>query len=370
MRPYSPEMAQQFNSDLLAGEADTEIARKAFPRIVFALDHPALRDVFAEHDDRASLSKRRSRNWGIFAVFLATLALLLAANSSHYADQDKIVVRTIGAIGALAGISSVVIAVLGVMYRKRKVRWLTDRLATERLRQFHFQHYIAKADVILAAAGDAAKTEDFLKKRDGDLEKLKADLLIRLEPEFHALVESDDMSEGLFFSASPSDVAGDPALLAEYFGAYETLRFRRQLDYCNLLLSEQRSILKNAPARQAKFFAAAAMLLIMSILALDAMMFIGSLGDLDWIRNPWFQSAGISAAFIALAVRTLGEGFQVEGEVARMRHYRQSIARIYERFRNADAPREKLAAMIELEKTAYDEMVTFLKSHNEAEFVM
>jgi hypothetical protein len=53
-----------------------------------------------------------------------------------------------------------------------------------------------------------------------------------------------------------------------------------------------------------------------------------------------------------------------------MRHYRQSITRVYSKFKSAKLAEDKLDAMREMEKIAYDEMVTFLKSHNEAEFVM
>ena len=363
-------MDRQFNSDLLVSDADLDTARKAFPRIYFALDNPSLRQVFLEHDNRANLSKRRSRNWGVFAVFLATLALLLAASSPLYQDSGETVLRIVSVVGALAGIGSVVIAVMGVMYRRKKIRWLTDRLATERLRQFHFQHYIAQAADIVEAAADPGRIAGYVAGRDTEFEKLRADFLNRVEPEFHALVESDDFGDGVFYSATPRPPTGGAALLDEYFAAYETLRFRRQIDYCNLLLSEKRSLFQNAPARQAKLFAALAMALIMFILIMDAVVFVGALADQAWFKQPLVQTVGIWAAFLALAVRTLEEGFQVESETARMRHYRQAINRIYARFRTVSDPVEKLDAMRDMEKTAYDEMVTFLKSHNEAEFVM
>lgn len=363
-------MVQQFNTDLLADDADLAMARRAFPLVFFALDNPALRQIFIGHDSRANISKTRSRSWGVFAVFLATLALLLAASSELYLNSSDTVIRVISIIGAVAGIGSVAIAVMGVMYRKRKIRWLTDRLATERLRQFHFQGYVAHAAEIVEAAGDPAKTAAYLERREIELEKLKADFLSRLEAEFHALIESDDFGDGVFFPGRPRRLAAEASHLEEYFSAYETLRFRRQIDYCNLLLSEKRSLFSNAPARQAKFFAGLAMMLVMSILLFDAVVFIGAIANQAWFKQPLVQVAGLWAAFLALSVRTLEEGFQVEGETARMRHYRQAINRIYLKFKNANAPEEKIEAMIELEKTAYDEMVTFLKSHHEAEFVM
>lgn len=363
-------VAQQFNSDLLESESDLETARRAFPRICFALDHPTLRMAFAEHDVRANLSKVRSRKWGVFAVGLATLALLLASANDLYADKGPMVVRLVSAVGAFAGVGSVLIAVMGVMYRKRKIRWLTDRLATERLRQFHFQHYVAHGQEIVEASGDPEKIKAFLEKRDSNFEKLRAGLLSRLEAEFHSLVEADDLGDGVYFPKPVPLTGGDPKVLDEYFHAYETLRFRRQVDYCNLLLSERRSIWKNAPARQAKLFAALAMGFVMLILLIDVATFVLALADNLLFNAPLFQFGAMAAAFLALSIRTLEEGFQVESEVARMRGYRQAINRFYSRFKSTNDPNEKIEAMREMERVSYDEMVTFLKSHNDAEFVM
>lgn len=53
-----------------------------------------------------------------------------------------------------------------------------------------------------------------------------------------------------------------------------------------------------------------------------------------------------------------------------MRRYRVELRRVNARFREATTPQEKLAAMRDLEKVAYQEMTLFLKSSYEAQFVM
>src|SRR5690606_37927416 len=73
------QMAYTFNHDLLLNETDVAEARKDFPNNVFALHNPALKDVFRPIDQRAGAAKRKSRQWGVLAVGLATLALMLAA---------------------------------------------------------------------------------------------------------------------------------------------------------------------------------------------------------------------------------------------------------------------------------------------------
>ena len=86
--------------------------------------------------------------------------------------------------------------------------------------------------------------------------------------------------------------------------------------------------------------------------------------------RAWTQRHPIWSAIIALAARTIEEGFQPETEVERLRQYRLSLRRIYERFSGADDPEEKLEAMTDLEKLAFEEMILFLRGNYEAQYVM
>lgn len=363
-------MSYAFNSDLLITEQDRNAAASAFPHIAYALDHAALRQVFEGHDRSASLSKSRSRQLGVTAVLLATFALLLSAASSLYADAGKLVISILGGIGAAAGLASVAIGLFGVMYRARKLRWLTDRLATERMRQFHFQHYSAHARMIIAGAHDAAAREAYLAKRARDFEAFKAKVLLRLDPEFHALIDNVDPGDGALFDPDRGAIsAADPAA-SEYFEAYETLRIKRQLDYCNLVLSEDRSLWKHAPVRQRKVFGTVGLTCLAFVLAFDIVQFGGAIFYEPLLENQFLQIGAIWAAFLALAVRTLEEGFQADSEVARMTQYRFGISRAANRFAESPAPEEKFRAMDALEKAAFEEMVLFLHTNSRAKFVM
>lgn len=363
-------MAYAFNNDIFLTEADRETAKRAFPNIFYALDNPALREIFIVHDERASRAKTRSRRWGVTAVMLATLALMLAASSSLYAALGEETKRAISVVGAAAGISGVLIGSFGLMFRDRKLRWLTDRLATERMRQFHFQHYAAHGGMILKGARDLEAADAYLKLRDHDFEQFKVNFLMRLEDEFHAIVEQDDPEGGLLFDFMrdlPDE--GDPNL-DEYYRVYDLLRFRRQIDYCNLLLSEQRSLWKHSPAKQARFFGAVAFACLAIILGLDSLVFMGSIANLAWLSSPIFSVAGIWMAFLALSVRTIEEGLQPGTEVERMRQYRIALNRSHARFRNVKKPDDKIEPMMDLETASFEEMLPFLKTNFEARFVM
>ena len=363
-------MAYAFNNDIFLSEADRDLAQRAFPNVFYALDNPELRSVFLVHDKRANAAKSRSRRLGVIAVLLATTALMIGASSTLYSDYSHEIQRAFAIVGGASGMLSVLIGYFGVMFRDKKIRWLTDRLATERLRQFHFQHFAAHGGSILKGVNDEAARRDYLALRDRDFERLRVDYLSRLEDEFHAIVETDDAGNGLLFEFDADLPAASDPNLEEYYRAYELLRFQRQIDYCNLLLSESRSIWKHAPARQAKVFSAIGVTCLAIILGLDALGFLGSIFDVAMLANPIFSVAGIWMAFFALSARTIEEGLQPGAETERMKQYRLALNRSHKRFRAATAPDEKIEPMSDLENASYEEMLPFLKTNFEARFVM
>jgi hypothetical protein len=363
-------MAYAFNNDIFLTEADRESARRAFPNVAYALDNPAMRAIFEVHDKRANAAKRRARRWGVLAVSLAMTALMIAASSTLYADLSHEWQRAISIVGAFCGISSVTIGYFGVMFRNRKLRWLTDRLATERMRQFHFQHFAAHGGAILKGAKDETAKQAYIDLRDRDFERFKIDFLARLEDEFHNIVENEDPGAGLFFDFSADlPPAGDPHL-EEYYRAYELLRFQRQIDYCNLILSSSRSVWKHAPVRQAKFFSAIGLTCLITVLGLDTLSFAGQILEFPALTTPYISVAGVLIAFFALGARTIEDGLQPGVEVERMRQYRIALNRSHARFKGVKAPDEKIEPMIDLENASFEEMLPFLKTNFEARFVM
>ncbi len=363
-------MAYTFNNDIFLTETDRANARRAFPNVQYALDNPAMRAIFEGHDKRANMAKGRARRWGVIAVSLATTALMIAASSTLYADFDHVSQRTISVVGAFCGIASVAIGYFGVMFRGRKLRWLTDRLATERMRQFHFQHFAAHGGMILAGAKDEIAAKAYLDRRDRDFERFKVDFLARLEDEFHNIVENEDPGGGLFFDFAGDLPDADDPHLEEYYRTYELLRFQRQIDYCNLILSSSRSVWKHAPVRQARFFSAVGLTCLVTVLGLDTLVFAGSILDLEFLAAPLFSVGGVLIAFFALGARTVEDGLQPGVEVERMRQYRIALNRSHTRFRAAKSPNEKIEPMIDLENASFEEMLPFLKTNFEATFVM
>ncbi len=363
-------MAYAFNTDLLLGSTDQDEAKRAYPDIFFALDNEALRDTFRPYDDRANLAKARSRRWGVFAVWLASAALLLAGGEMLYHDLPKSTVRIIAAIGGIAGIVSVLIGVFGIMFRERKMRWLADRLATERIRQFHFQSYVAGAAKILEGAKDPAAREKFINERAEKFSAFEKDFLTHIDATLHELVHAEDTGDGALWEEDSAEIDPDHPHLEQYLDAYVGFRFQRQIDYCNLILRERKGFWKHAPISQARILGGIALVCVLGILVLHGLVFFGAVANIAWMKGPLVHVFAIWAAIIALTARTLEEGFQPEREIERMRQYRLSLKRIFGRFQKSSTPKGKLAAMMDLEKLTYEEMGLFLKSNYEAEFVM
>ncbi|HBS31782.1 MAG TPA: hypothetical protein DEA40_08575, partial [Parvularcula sp.] len=219
-------------------------------------------------------------------------------------------------------------------------------------------------------ARDESARQAYLGLRDRDFERFKVDFLARLEDEFHNIVENEDPGAGLFFDFTADLPEVSDPHLEEYHRAYELLRFQRQIDYCNLILSSSRSVWKHAPVRQAKFFSALGLTCLVTVLGLDTLSFAGQILDLPSLTAPAISVAGVLIAFFALGARTIEDGLQPGVEVERMRQYRIALNRSLARFKNGKTPDEKIEPMIDLENASFEEMIPFLKTNYEATFVM
>lgn len=363
-------MAHIFNSDILLNEGDRAAAQRQFPGVSFALVNDALLDLFRPIDERANLSKARSRRWGVYAVLLATAALMLAAGEMLYADLPKNQIRVIALVGGIAGLASIVLGVFGIMFHERKMRWLADRLTTERLRQFQFQSYAAHPAEILAGAKDAAARERFLAHRSAKFAEFSKQLLADVDEEVVRLARSDDIGDGAIFPERSARIDPNDPHLGEYFAAYEKLRFDCQIGYFDHVLRRDSGLWNQTPAQQARLIGKVAIACVLLILMLHGLVFMGAFANVSWMKGPLIHVFAIWAAIIALTARIFEEGFQPQREVERMRRHRFAVARIRARYDAAKTPEARIAAMQDLEQVTYHEMVHFLKSNYEAQFIM
>jgi hypothetical protein len=359
-----------FNDELLFTEADRELAKRLYPSIYPALNHEELRDIFGEIDKKTNEAKRRSRRWGVTAVVLVTLALLLASTEAWFEPLKwpwrPWIPAAAGILSAALGISGALLGVFGVLFANTKRDWLEGRLLTERMRQFRFQTLAALIPDIL----DASRSGDwaaFTAKRSILLDKFEREVIARRSSLFTAIVEGEEQDVWLFQPCEPSGPQAD--IDHELFKAYRYFRIERQIRFTDYKLDSGRRLFSSLPRDQSARLGLAAMVCVMGLVFLHILIGLGAGFGVAQYLYP-LHLAAIWFAIAALSIRTLEEGLRPGREVERYRAYRSALRSIARRFNEAATVEARYRAMISLETLTFDEMVNFLKSNNEARFVM
>lgn len=355
-----------FNDELLFTEADRELAKRLFPGIYPALDHAELRATFGGIDEAANAAKKRSRRWGKIAVGLVTAALLLASTEpllEHWSDGA---LAAMGIASAALGIPGALLGAFGVLFANTKRDWLEGRLQTERMRQFHFQTLVCLMPDILEASrsGDWVA---FTAKRGILLDKFKKEVIERKSSLFTATVEGDEQDVWLIPPSEPPAPGLD--IDHEIFRAYRYFRIERQIRFTDYKLNSQHRLFSSLPRDQSARLGLAAMLCVMGLVVLHILIALGAIGRMTKYLYILHLGA-IWLAIAALSIRTLEEGLRPGREVERYRAYRSALRAIERRFNEAPTVETRYRAMTALETLTFDEMVNFLKSNNEARFVM
>lgn len=354
----------KYNVDLLLDPKDREALARRFPQFMFAFDDPDLRALFEQFDQEATKAKRRSRTLGVAAVGLLTLVLIAGSFSTLLYGQPWF--RLVVGVAATLAVIGLVVGWAGVMTSRSRDEWLRQRYVCERIRQLHFQTLAGWAPMILDCArkGDA---KEFLAARTARTEKFRSQVVNASAVKL-ADVLADRSSESVWLVDPDERPAGDDAVSAKYFEALEELRLRHQMDFAGLQLLSFWTLSPKSPLQTAKLLSGvgafcAVLLLNLGVIGLVLDATTGRLASLT-------HATMVSLAVIALAARTLEEGFQVHSEVGRYRTYDAALRRLGERSRQAASSVEKRQVLLELEDICFDEMVGFLKSHHEARFLM
>jgi len=370
---------QKFNDDLLLGKKDRETAERRYPTILHILDNPSLRSYFEKFDPPANHAKQSSRRAGCLAIFLAAVALM-AASAEHPLRQilEKLPSEyeslrvwpaiLVAVISALAGIASVVIGSVGVLFAGKKKEWLYRRFMTERIRQFHFQMFVCRLPEIRASLKDERAQEVFMLEWEEWLEGFKAMFEGKVASEFAKTV-SEGASTDFWLHDRPKEPSEfrESSDLDPLFRAYRELRILHQIGYANYKLRDDHKILSEAPRRQATELSTIAFTCIVLICALHIIVLVTAFFELGW---SFIGVAIIWLAIVALAVRAVEQGLQPEREIERYQQYSSAAKAVLERFDDARSQGEKVRIMEEMERLSFDEMRNFLLTNNRSQFVM
>jgi len=368
-----------FNSDILRSESDRKRAKKKYSRLFHVLNHKELGLLFDEHDEPANKAKKQARRRGLLSILFGTLALLIAAGEPLYHHLLSPWPQVLGTTAGALGVVSVAIAMGGVLFRTKKRSWLQDRLMTERLRQFHFQTFVCRIPEIFAsldAWNPSAAAEYEEREREVWFDEFRDRYENDLPARLTAMLDDEALPEIWLHECGPrpwEQTADDSSTedVNQLFKAYRLLRVEHQLQYANWQLRFDASIKSGAPRRLNAVLYKSGFACVLGVLVLHMVIAVGVPLDLPIVQTPWLHVAALWCAISALAIRTLSEGLKPAEEIERYRSYRASIQDIARRFDAPESgPAEKHALMIEMERVSFEEMRAFLRTMNDASFVM
>jgi hypothetical protein len=368
------DLEPKFNDDLLTNPGDLRRAKQLYPDILHVLDHPELRSLFTSYDRPANQAKKWSRRLGFTAIAFGACSLFGA--SAEIVIANPLTKVNIALVSAVLGIASVVIGVFGVLHHGSKREWLYRRLMTERLRQFHFQTFALRwSDIQESLESENAKLE-YIKKRGKWFEEFKSQFEGHLAAQFHAI---EKLGGEPWLHPSPFQPRDHWAAPQMLFDAYYELRIMHQRRYADHKLGDRSGIFPDSSRLQEVLFSRTSLVCILLLFALHLILVTFIIFEVKGSLSPslshilhahWINFVAIWVAIIALAIRALEEGLKPERELERYTLYAKEVESIGERYRREVEPGKKVALMREIEKLAFDEMGAFLRTHDEARFVM
>lgn len=398
---YLPVGVHIFNDDLLANAPDYIDAKRQFPTIIHVLNHPELQEYFRHFDDLANAGKAKSRRWGARAILMGAIAIALAAAEiilqSYHDNLDRsigswenVLLWTLAVVAALSGIASVLIGKLGVLYGTRKSEWLHDRFMTERIRQFHFETFVAKLREIVASlqgkdeATRTANVKEYEEQRRAWFAAFQGALRGKVGSVLSQTLETRRRHVWQHEQPEPTidQKVADRKELEPLFRAYRKYRIQHQLDYAATRLETSPHYLKsNKPRDQAAVLRGIStwgigVLFFVHIFVLGSVIFYALISDKANFSSAFSPVSGpfnaiiILIAIFALVARAFEQGLQPEREIERYQQYRSNVAAILDRFDEAKTQSEKVAVMRDMEQLSFYEMCDFIVTNNDAVFVM
>lgn len=359
----------KFNTDLFT-EHDIGNVRAQYPLIYPILYSKQLASIFFPIDAKANGAKKTSRRWGIIAIILVAFSLALGASELVLYPEYHLP-PAIPIAAALAGVAGVVIGWFGLIFAGSKRDWLYNRYLTERLRQLHFQFLVHSVGGITAsqnaeevrhlADGQRQVLEAFRQETLLDDDKLKDDKI-------HSIV-SGGLPIWLFPPSEKKELAESPAL-KEFIKFYKQARFKHQIEFAQDKLKTDKFVFSVSPKQQAKIIRRISWACVAGLLLIHIFVIASSLINLHPLQGPALHYIAILFGIAALAARTLEEGLQPNREVERYRQYLTALKLADREFESARTPLEKLKAMNRIEELSVEEMVNFIKTYDEAKFVM
>jgi len=391
-----PLTGHRFNDDLFNSEEARERAAREHSHLFHVLDHEALRREFITPDRAANRQKRISFCAGSWALVCALASLIGGASEPLWGPLNPWRTWLSCAFAGL-GLAAFAVAGVGVIHGRRKLQWLTNRLRTDRLRQFHFQTFVSRLPTIVdSMASDRAK-KTYCEHRGIWFESFLVDMKKERFASVGSVTAPDTIPLIWLHSSSGEAPEWPPSLagrdLQFVFHAYDVFRFQEQEGYAEYILRERNATAAddgtassqkragsprwpwfpgmNLPIRARRDFLRGLAWASLGILTvLHASVLIEAAWSPEKMGDSPLPVAILVCALVAVASKTLGEGMALTREVERHEEYRAVVRDLRRRFLGSNDPQMKFRMMVRMEEASFEEMRTFLRAHLEARFIL
>lgn len=368
-------MPSKPNSDIGLNSGDADYLRSQFPKIAEALIWPELVAEFKVHEQKASSLKTSSRRNSFTAIVLivCSLAITLVATSE--------VAKPLVAIYAWANQALATLSLLlflgaifigkGIMFGRRRDRWLRHRLIAERLRQFYFQFILSHRNLI--CSDGVIAFQNLIEARALALEAV----MRKLDSSVYSQIVRDDanLEEARLVELNSQEHSDlDAKCLDELERFWEKLRFDWQIGY-----STEQRMRRASPfpifgsladqehtASSLEFIATVSIILLQCVAV--AGQFFGEPGSS--LVSVTVLLASLSAIII-VGLQAYRNGMGLTEDLTRNRVYASYSAKLLRDFGQAKRDGEleaRFRVMQEMEDLAYFETREFLHTHSTARF--
>jgi len=86
--------------------------------------------------------------------------------------------------------------------------------------------------------------------------------------------------------------------------------------------------------------------------------------------SPWIHVGVVWSALVAIAAQTLSDGLALTREIERYEEYLSVVTELARAFKEPGTDHHKWRIMVETEKASFEEMRGFIRSNQEAIFIM
>lgn len=350
---------RQFNHDIRLETGDQEGAKARWPAIAHIVINQALIDRFTPHETAAKRFKLTVQWLGTAAVLMMLVALAGAAVELWVSAQSGLALpRSLETLIEVCGLLGVVLAFLVSRYGPFRRRWLKSRFLTECYRQWHFAQWLDGQTIDSSSDSEAAQIA-YLQTRAQRFEGLVSDLRGSVGQKMDRLREC---AEPLVDDIPPSSLPKVGPVRQQLLDAYRALRLDHQLEYAIYKLSPDDKTLARLSLR----------LLVGATDLLAGTTLVCALGcSILQLTTPqtWMPLAGVLLAIGGVAVRAWRDGLALGEEQEHYQEMRQRLEVLRERWRKAAADEERLKIAMEVEQFALEELRSFIRTHETAQFL-